>query len=74
MISDLKWIVLVFVAVEDTDPGIHVAAQYGYPDRGWAGPATLRRTRLNYLRYKTSSRLRISILFTLHGRDFVVIN
>ena len=39
--------------VEDTNPGIHVAATYGHPDRGWAGPETPRRTRLDYLRYKT---------------------
>src|SRR5437868_4412951 len=26
--------------VEDVTPGIHTAAQYGHPDRGWAKPAT----------------------------------
>ena len=42
------------ISVEDTNPGIHVAVQYGHPDRGWAGPSTSRRTRLDYLRHKTS--------------------
>ena len=26
--------------MEDVTPGIHTAAQYGYPHRGWAGPTT----------------------------------
>ena len=42
----------VMVSVENTNPGIHVAAKYGHLDRGWAGPETPRRTRQDYLGYK----------------------
>ena len=40
--------------VEDITPGIHMAAQYGHPDRGYARPTTLDRIHTDYLLYKTS--------------------
>ena len=63
--------------MEDTNPGIHVAAQYDHPDKGWAGPTTPKRTHLDYLRHKTSRSFQSdkdNILFTLNGRDLIVIN
>src|SRR5438105_3238310 len=41
-------------AVEDVTPGIHTAAKYGYPDRGWAGPTTPDRIHTDYLLRKSS--------------------
>src|SRR6266540_6584304 len=40
--------------VEDVTPGIHVAAQYGHPDRGWAGLTTPSGMHPDYLLRKTS--------------------
>src|SRR5438876_8192461 len=40
--------------VEDVTPGIHMAAQYGHPDRGWAKPTTPNRIHMDYLLRKTS--------------------
>ena len=40
--------------VEDVTPGIHVAAQYGHPDKGWAGPTTPDGIHTDYLLRKTS--------------------
>src|SRR5438105_15379714 len=34
--------------VGDVTPGIHVAVQYGHPDRGWAGPTTPSGIHLDY--------------------------
>ena len=40
--------------VEDVTPGIHTAAQYGHPNRGWAGPTTPDGIHSDYLPHKTS--------------------
>ena len=40
--------------MEDVTPGIHAAAQYGHPDRGWAGSTTPSGMHPDYLLGKTS--------------------
>ena len=42
------------VTVEDVTPGTHTVAQYGHPDRGWAGPTTPSGMHPDYLLRKTS--------------------
>src|SRR5437763_1762519 len=40
--------------MEDVTPGIHVAAQYGHPDRRWVGSTTPSGIHPDYLLRKTS--------------------
>ena len=40
--------------VEDVNPGIHMEAQYGHSDRGWAGPTTPDGIHTDYLLRKTT--------------------
>src|SRR5438105_5403338 len=40
--------------VEDVTPGIHMEAQYGHSDRGWAGPTTPDGIHSDYMPRKTS--------------------